>query len=90
MGDIFVNEVYVGTCANSKKFVDNFRSGRRSGSIGQEYNIYFDEEQDFIYIESGPGRVRRPLIIVEKGVSKLTSALVKELKSGFYWISRFS
>lgn len=80
MGDIFLNEVYVGTCENSQDFVKKFRKQRRSGEIDDAYNIYYNDKQDFIYIEGTPGRVRRPLIIVEKGVSKLTKDHLKKLE----------
>ncbi len=79
-GDIFLNEIFVGTIDNPKKFTENFRIQRRAGEIASNFNIAFDENLNIIYIESSPGRVRRPLIVVEKGVSKLTSDVVKKLK----------
>lgn len=79
MGDIFLNEVFVGVCEDSKKFVENFRKERRSGKISDEYNIAKDIKLDYVYIENSPGRVRRPLIIVENGVSKLTPEILKKL-----------
>ncbi len=81
-GDIFVNEVYVGSCPNSAKFVEKFRTSRRKGEIGEDHNIYHNKELDYVYIENGPGRVRRPLIVVEKGVSKLSSDHLKKLAKG--------
>ena len=81
MGDVFLNETYVGSVDDSHGFVANFRAKRRMGEVGEEANIYHDKDQDYIYIESGPGRVRRPLIVVENGKSKLTADVVKKLKS---------
>ncbi len=81
MGDVFLNETYVGSVADSVKFIDDFKLKRRSGELGDECNIYHDKDQDFVYIESGPGRVRRPLIVVENGKSKLTPEVVKKIKS---------
>jgi DNA-directed RNA polymerase subunit B' len=81
MGDVFLNETYVGSITDSKKFVSEFRAKRRTGTIGDEANIYLDVDQDYVYIESGPGRVRRPLIIVENAKSKLTKDVVKQLKA---------
>lgn len=82
MGDVFLNEVFVGTCDNSKEFVKKFKQTRRLGEVDDSYNIYYDEVQDFVYIEGTPGRVRRPLIIVEKGVSRLTPEVKKKVKTG--------
>ncbi len=81
MADIFVNEVYTGSCSDAQKFVQEFRAKRRSGEIDSQSNIFHDKSQDFIYIETGPGRIRRPLIVVEKGKSTLTPDLVKKIKS---------
>ena len=81
MGSIFVNEIFVGNCENSHKFVSEFKNSRRTGEIGDNFNIYLDKELDNIFIEGGPGRVRRPLIIVEKGVSRATPEVYKKLKS---------
>ena len=84
MGDVFLNEVYVGTVSDSKKFVLNFKKQRRTGAIEDIYNIKHESEYDFIHIDSTPGRVRRPVIIVENGVSKLTKEIYKKLKTGDY------
>ena len=82
MGDVFLNEVFIGNCENAKDFVKRFRQSRRLGDIEDFYNVYYDEKQDFVYIEGTPGRVRRPLIIVDKGVSKLTPEVKEKLKTG--------
>jgi len=82
MAEVFLNEIYVGEVANSQKFVEEFRKNRRSGEIEVANNIFLDSDNDFIYIENSPGRVRRPLIIVEKGVSKFNSEIAKKLKKG--------
>ncbi len=81
-GDIFLNEVFVGTCENPKEFVENFKKERRSGNIDESHNISYDESLGFVHIENSPGRVRRPLIIVENGVSKLTKEIFEKLKVG--------
>lgn len=84
VGNVFLNEVFVGTCEDSKKFVVNFKKQRRTGNIEDIFNIKHEADLDFIYIDSTPGRVRRPLIIVENGVSKLTKDVFKKLKSEEY------
>lgn len=81
MADIFLNEVYIGSCENAKKYVDNFKKARRDGKLDSHLNIYHDEVLDLVYMEGSAGRVRRPLVVVENGVSKLTPELMKKLKS---------
>lgn len=84
MGDIFLNEIFVGTCPDSKKFVKNFKSARRSGEIDSKFNIKLGQDLDFIYIESSPGRVRRPLIIVDNGINRFTKDVAEKLRVGEY------
>ncbi len=72
----------MGTCANPESFIKNFKAQRRSGSIEDDYNIYFNKEINSIFVEGTPGRVRRPLIVVEKGVSKLTKDIIKNIEKG--------
>ncbi|MCB9370084.1 DNA-directed RNA polymerase subunit B [Candidatus Woesearchaeota archaeon] len=82
MGDVFLNDVFIGSVPNSKKFVDNFRKMRLKGEIEKVYNVYLNEQLDFIYIDGTPGRIRRPLIAVEKGVSKFTQQVQEKVVAG--------
>jgi len=82
MVDVYLNEKYVGVVDNSKEFVDNIRKKRREGTISPELNISYNEEFNEISIETNKGRLRRPVIIVENGVSKLTEELIEKIKSG--------
>ncbi len=82
VGDVFLNDVFVGTCENPEEFVKNFRDMRRKGEVDLENNIYYDKDLGFVTIENTPGRIRRPLIIVENGVSKLTKDILEKLKVG--------
>lgn len=84
MADVFMNEIFVGNVDNPQDFVKKFRESRRKGEIDDSFNIFHDKSQDFVYIESNPGRVRRPLIVVENGSSKLTKDIAKKLKNGTY------
>jgi len=80
--DIFLNDVFIGTCEDPKKFVDNFKNQRRNGDVESSNNIYYNEDLDYISIENTPGRIRRALIVVEKGISKLTKDIYDKLKIG--------
>jgi len=80
MGDVFYNDTFVGNCNDSRIFVEKFKKSRRNGEIESSVNIYYDSELDTIFIENTSGRVRRPLIIVEKGISKVTPEILEKLK----------
>ncbi len=80
MADIFVNEVFSGTCDNGEAFAQEFRAKRRLGELGSHYNIYYNKDLDFVYIEGTPGRIRRPLIIVKNKSSKLTNEIIAQIK----------
>lgn len=82
MTDIFLDDVYKGTCSDSRKFMDRFKNLRRKGEINSVANIFYDDELDYIYIHTSPGRIRRPLIVIENGVSKATKEIINALKSG--------
>ena len=70
--DIYLNEKYIGSTEKPKDFVKKIREERRKGKIPKELNISFDEELNEIHITTSSGRARRPLIVVENGVPKLT------------------
>ena len=80
MADVFLNEVYAGSCRDPKAFVKEFKEKRRRGEVDRQTNIYHDKAQDFVYVESGPGRIRRPLVVVEGGKPKITKEHIDKLK----------
>lgn len=82
MADVFLNEVFIGNCADGEKFTKAFRIQRREDKLDESFNIYFNKDIDSVFIEGNPGRVRRPLIIVEKGVSKFTKDYAKKIEKG--------
>jgi DNA-directed RNA polymerase subunit B' len=86
MVDIFLDEKFIGSVEDANKFVSDIRTSRRNGDIPNTLNLHYDEGSDEIIVETNKGRVRRPLIIVENGVSKLTEDHIKRLKDGeFNW-----
>jgi DNA-directed RNA polymerase subunit B len=68
----------------ARDFVDAFREKRRKGAIDPEVNITFYEREHYceVQINCDAGRVRRPVIIVERGKSKLKTENVKKIQSG--------
>ncbi|MFP4401638.1 MAG: DNA-directed RNA polymerase subunit B [Candidatus Nanoarchaeia archaeon] len=79
--DIFVNDVYKGSCKDGRAYTENFKEKRREGVISHHYNIYYEKNLDFIYIEGTPGRIRRALIIVKNGKSTLTPEIIAQIES---------
>lgn len=77
-----------GYVANPEEFVSKFRELRRQGEVHTDVNIAFYENISGkgvikeIFINCGKGRVRRPLIICENGVSRLTSEHINALVRG--------
>jgi DNA-directed RNA polymerase subunit B len=83
---VFVDGNIVGYCNNPEELAQEFKERRRRGEISTEVNIaYFSKvhgERDEAYVNCDEGRVRRPLIIVENGVSRLQPEHIEKVSSG--------
>jgi DNA-directed RNA polymerase subunit B len=80
--DVFYNGRFVGAIDEVDGFVGKARDFRREGALPIEMSIRFDKFLDTVFISSEIGRVIRPLIIVEDGVSKLKKEHLELVKSG--------
>ncbi len=80
--DLYFNGRFVGEIEDPETFVDDIKNKRRSGVLQSQLNIVYYEKMDEIRINTDAGRARRPLIVVEKGKSKLTKELVDKIASG--------
>lgn len=69
--DVFFNGRFIGVVENPVDFADKARKARRSSRLPMGMSIRHDKELDHIMMSSEVGRVLRPIIIVESGVSKL-------------------
>jgi len=86
MGDVYIDEKFVGSVDNSKEFVHQVILERRKGKIPLDVNIRHDEEMDEVHVEISKGRVRRPLIIVSDGKPLLTEKHMNQLtKNEITW-----
>lgn len=85
---VFVDGLLVGFHPNGQELVTELRSLRRNGEINNNVNValYNYKHVQEVWINTDEGRVRRPLIIVEKGVPKLNRNHVEAIKNR---ISRF-
>ncbi|MBI1978451.1 MAG: DNA-directed RNA polymerase subunit B [Candidatus Aenigmarchaeota archaeon] len=82
MTSIFFDGKFVGNTSEPQRLVDEIVSKRRAGTIPYQVNVTYHEHLDEVRIISESGRVRRPLIIVENGVPKLTNEHVEKMKKG--------
>ncbi len=82
MTEIFIDGRYVGDTDEPDKLVDDLREKRRAGKVPNQINISHLEYLNEVKIVTDPGRVRRPLIVVEDGKPKLTREHLEKLKKG--------
>ncbi|KAJ3124575.1 DNA-directed RNA polymerase III core subunit ret1 [Physocladia obscura] len=81
---VFLNGLLLGVHRQPDRFVASFRKLRRNGRINPLVSIFRSIPQQTIFIASDGGRVCRPLIIVEKGKSKVAAKEISNIMSGVY------
>lgn len=82
---IFVNGSLIGHHPEPTELVYELRNRRRRNEIPSETNVAHLKAlggREEIYINCDVGRVRRPLVIVENGVSKLQPEHLDKIRSG--------
>lgn len=80
--DIFFNGVFIGSVNSSDDFVSAVREKRRIGDLPLQLSIRYENSFDQILISTEPGRVLRPLIIVDEGVSRLKEEHLLRMEQG--------
>ncbi|KAJ8750417.1 hypothetical protein K2173_015556 [Erythroxylum novogranatense] len=83
---VIVNGHILGKHGRPQHFADAMRKLRRTGKIWEFVSVFVNEKQeDFMvlfYIASDGGRVCRPLVIADKGVSRIKEQHMIELRDG--------
>ncbi|KAJ2834824.1 DNA-directed RNA polymerase III complex subunit Rpc2 [Coemansia furcata] len=79
---VFLNGLILGITRAALRFVRMFRMLRRSGRIPAFVSVYIDDHRNTVNISADGGRICRPLIIVENGVSRIKDVHIQELMSG--------
>jgi DNA-directed RNA polymerase III subunit RPC2 len=79
---VFINGNILGVTIGSNTLIQTFRNMRRRGLIGAFVSIHTSHFQRCIYIHTDGGRLCRPYIIVQRGVSLVTQQHIDELNSG--------
>ena len=80
--DIFYNGRFVGVVESGENFTKIIKKERRHGKLPRVLSVKFDKFLDTIFLSTEIGRVLRPLIIVDKGKSKLTKEHLELVKQG--------
>jgi DNA-directed RNA polymerase subunit B len=80
--EVFLNGIFIGSAKNPKEFVKNIKEKRRHAELPIQINIRYDENFQTITIYTEPGRVLRPLIIVENGASRLKNEHLVRVEQG--------
>lgn len=79
---VYLNGRIIGYVDKGSELVGKLREQRRGGSISPDTNFYFSRKTDEVFVNSDSGRARRPYIVVENGISKLTAPLIEQLRKG--------
>jgi len=84
---VFMDGCLIGYSSDPKHLVDEIREMRRKGDLSQEINIVHRVADEYeksheVYINCDAGRVRRPLIIADKGAVKLQREHISKIQMG--------
>jgi DNA-directed RNA polymerase subunit B len=77
---VYLNGKLIGFHKKPLDFVQDVREKRRSGVLPFDITVAYYDDLEEIYVNADEGRALRPLIIVEKGKSKLSSDHTTMLK----------
>ncbi len=78
--EVYLNGKFVGEVESGRQFSQQLREERRRGALTSNLNVYHEERLDQVFLETGRGRTRRPLIVVKDGMPLLTDKHIKQLQ----------
>ncbi|KAF8049674.1 hypothetical protein N665_0012s0274 [Sinapis alba] len=79
---VIFNGLILGKHRRPQYFANSLRRLRRAGKIGEFVSVFINEKQHCVYVASDGGRVCRPLVIADNGVSRVKQHHMKELQDG--------
>lgn len=79
---IFINGTPVALTRLPKQFLNSFRKLRRTGRISEFISIFINHHHGAVHIATDEGRICRPVIVVEKGRSKVSTLSLRRLRNG--------
>lgn len=80
--DVFFNGIFIGSVKNPKEFTEKIREKRRNNELPIQMSIRHDANLQNIIVSTEPGRVLRPLIIIENSASKLKDGHLIRIEQG--------
>ncbi len=80
--DIFFNGKFIGSVKEPNEFVRKIKEKRRAGEFPIQMSVRNDTGFKIVLISTEPGRVLRPLIVAENGVSKLKDEHLVQMEQG--------
>jgi DNA-directed RNA polymerase subunit B' len=81
MAGVYLNGKYIGEHAKPKELLKQIKEMRRKESMPNETNVCYVEGEDNVYILTDKGRARRPVLVVENGIPKLTEEQITKLRN---------
>jgi len=79
--DVFYNGIFIGA-VNDEKIVNMIKEKRRKGELPLELSVRYEKYFNSILLSTEVGRVLRPIIIVDNGISRLKSEHLVLLQEG--------
>ncbi len=80
--DVFFNGRFLGIVETPSEFVKELRERRRDRDLPLQMNFKEDKNYQIVTISTEPGRVLRPLIIVDSGIPRLKQEHLLQLEQG--------
>jgi len=80
--DVFYNGRFIGVVKNAEDFANNVKEERRKGNLSIEMSVKYEKFLETIFLNSEEGRVLRPLVILDRGISRLKKEHLELIKNG--------
>ncbi len=80
--EVFLNGMFIGSVEDPEEFASKVREKRRRGEFPVQMSVRYDNDFKDVVISTEPGRVLRPIIIVDNGLSRLKPEHLVALEQG--------
>ncbi|MFB6246615.1 MAG: DNA-directed RNA polymerase subunit B'' [Candidatus Pacearchaeota archaeon] len=80
--DVIMNGKFIGTVDDYQQFTEKVKEKRREGELPEELSVRSDDGFKNVVISTEPGRVMRPVIVVENGQPKITDNHLVQIQQG--------
>ncbi len=80
--DVFFNGIFIGSVENPENFAKKIKEKRRANEFPKQMSVRDNKDFGIVNISTEPGRVLRPLIIVDEEGSRLKNEHLIQLEQG--------